>query len=171
MKPTLYITCGLPYSGKTCLANKLVKKFSFIKISIDDILFSKGYDWDHFEEIGETGWKSIFKQAEEDSIQGLKNGQVVIYDSANQDKASRQRLRQLAHKFGADFKIIWINIPINILKERQNKNKSTEERFYLPDTLFQAALNSYQPPTNQENYIEFNEKDNLEEWTIKHFNK
>ena len=163
----LYILCGLPYSGKTYLAKEIVKQFGFIQVSIDDILFAKGFDWDHFEQIGPAGWQSIFNQAFSDIKLALKEGKTVIYDSANQDRSSRNKLRTLAQEAGVEFRIIWLNIPLPILKQRWLANQTDKKRFHLPDYLFQAAVDSYEPPDSEDNVLELSEKDNLTDWINK----
>lgn len=36
-KSTLYILCGLPFSGKTVLTKKLIEKLGYASVNIDDI--------------------------------------------------------------------------------------------------------------------------------------
>lgn len=42
-RATLFILCGLPYSGKSTLAKELVSCLGFKAVSMDEVMDKKGY--------------------------------------------------------------------------------------------------------------------------------
>jgi predicted kinase len=106
---TLYILCGLPYSGKTYLASKIIAETGCAYVSIDAILKDLGYDWDTNNLPDEQGWKQVFDASYQKSRDALKEGLNVLYDSTNHTKASRNALRAVARDVGATANVIYVN--------------------------------------------------------------
>ena len=167
--PTLYILCGLPFSGKTVLTKQLVEKLDFAKVNIDDIKFSHGYEWADDDHVPDKAWDKIFKESHEQTIKYLKEGKSVLYDCANLDLPSRDKLRKLASDNGFSAKLIFVDVPLETVKERWQANRTSKERFDLPDGIFQAALDSWEPPTKDENPIRYTQEMELETWIKENF--
>lgn len=169
MNPILYILCGLPFSGKTTLAKKLTEKLNLEYVSIDEIKFAHGFPWTEDSAITSHDWDKIFAEAYQKSAIFLKAEKSVLYDSANQDKISRDKLRKLALEIGVKSKVIWLDIPLEIIRLRYEENKTTQKRFHLPENLFQAALDTYQPPSKGEQLIPYTTNTNFENWVKENF--
>jgi predicted kinase len=144
--------CGLPFSGKTYLAKRLSQKNDCLIVSIDDIRESLGFYWDKHEAHAED-WDKIFKLVNDKIAALLKAGNSVIYDSANQDKASRDRFSKLAKDLSCDYKIIFINTPLEVIQERRRNNLTSHDRFDLPEKYFKAALATFEPPSKEERNV------------------
>ncbi|MDE2144833.1 MAG: AAA family ATPase, partial [Patescibacteria group bacterium] len=56
---TLWILCGLPYSGKTYLSREVLKNTSAVYVSIDEIFKKAGFDWDSNNLPNEKQWEEI----------------------------------------------------------------------------------------------------------------
>lgn len=168
-KPTLYIFCGLPFSGKTVLTKKLTEKLGFASVNIDDIKFAHGYEWADDDRVPDEAWDKIFQESFDKTLEYLTQGKSVLYDCANQDRFSRDRLRGVATKGDFLTKVIHVDTPVTTVRERWLKNKTTKERFDLPEKIFQEAIDSYEPPTEDENTIVYNPSEVAEEWIEKHF--
>lgn len=98
------------------------------------------------------------------TLQFLKGGKSVLYDCANLDRESRDRLRKLASDNGFLSKVIFVDIPIEVVKERWQTNRLSKERFDLPDKIFQEAFDSWEPPTENEQPIRYTQDMDLETW-------
>lgn len=169
-EPTLYILCGLPFSGKTILTKKLAGVLDYEIVNIDDIKFAHGFQWTDDDRMTESDWKRIFDESYEMALKNLGIGKSVLYDCANQDRAARDELRKVAAKGNFPTKVIWLDIPIETIKSRYIKNKETKERFDLPERIFQAALDTYEPPTIDEDVYRFDGNVPVELWIEKIFN-
>ena len=152
MQSTLYIMCGLPFSGKTTIAKQLAKKQEFSVVSVDDIRESLGFYWEK-NEASKDDWEKIFKTVELKITSLLKSGNNVIYDSANQDKASRIKFKELAISLGVKSRVVFVDTPMKVILERYSSNLNSKERFHLPEKYFNAAVNTFEPPTEDEDVI------------------
>ncbi len=109
-KPTLYILCGLPFSGKSRLARELSQRFGFPIVSIDTIRENRGFSWEENEKVTIEDWKSIFEESYQVTLSLLRSGKNVLYDSANQDRVSRDKLRSLVAEGGFPTKVIFLDV-------------------------------------------------------------
>ncbi len=139
-------------------------------VSIDDIKFSHGFTWREDENMTAEEWQKIFDESYKNTADALKVGKSVFYDSANQSRESRDELRKVAKDAGADAKVIFMNIPESVVRERWLKNHESKERFHLPERFFNAAFSNYEPPTADENVMPFNENDSVSTWASIYFN-
>ncbi len=169
-KPTLYILCGLPFSGKTTLVSKLSKSLRYPIVSIDDIRFERGFEWSN-KPLSDTQWKDIFEESYNRTLSYLKEGKSVLYDSANQDRASRNRLKAVvvSDKFPA--KVILLDVDVEVVRKRWLKNQSAKEqkRFHIPKIFFQQALDAFERPTEDENVVIYNQSMDLKQWINENF--
>ncbi|HLV98019.1 MAG TPA: AAA family ATPase [Ktedonobacterales bacterium] len=148
-QPTLYIMCGLPYSGKTTFARRLSEQTGYPVVSIDDIRESLGFYWGRHE-ADSAGWQRIFTIVEQTVAALLQTGKNVIYNSTNHDKASRLRFADLARSLGCHFTIIFLDTPREVIQQRRQQNLLSQERSHIPDQFFTDALLTFEPPTEDE---------------------
>jgi len=152
MRPTLYIMCGLPYSGKTTFAQTFSEQSGFPLVSIDDIRESLGFFWGKHEATS-ADWKKIFKEVEAELTTHLQADRSVIYDSANHDKASRETFRALAKNLHCDVKVVFLDTPLEVIESRRKANLMSNERAHIPDEFYTSALETFEPPTTEENVV------------------
>src|SRR5258708_7804853 len=122
-EPILYIMCGLPFSGKTTLAQELSKRFGIAIVGIDNIREERGFSWLENEKVTAEDWKSIFDESYKRTLAHLEEHKSVLYDSANQDRISRDRLRQIAHYGEVSSKVIFLDVPEGEIRKRWIKNQ------------------------------------------------
>lgn len=148
---TLWILCGLPYSGKTYISNKIVESVSISYISIDHILEELGFDWDTGRLPDADGWKRVFDISYERSKESLKNNLNVLYDSTNHTKASRDVLRKVAQEVGASTKVIYIDVSVETIWKRWEENVVNKSRSVVAKDLVEQTIESFESPTSGEN--------------------
>lgn len=153
---TLYVLCGLPYSGKTYLAREIRAKVPCVYVGIDEIFRGCGYEWDSNRLPDEDGWKKIFDISYRDCQDALKNNMNVLYDSTNHTRASRDRLREVADEVGAATKVIYVDAPVETVWKRWEKNRAVSERSVIDKKLVEMTISSFEIPTERENLLVFN---------------
>ena len=115
---SLVILVGMPYTGKTKLAKKIVNKNAII-VSTSDIRQSTYAGKNNFKEKEEIVFNYFFDKIEN----GLKNKKMVIADSTSISPEKRKRLYLLASRYKRPIRIIVMNIPLEtILKINEEKN-------------------------------------------------
>src|SRR3989344_4387326 len=150
---TLWILCGLPYSGKTYIGKKILEQASCIYVSIDAILETLHYDWNTNKLPDTEGWKKVFDISYQQTKEALEKGLNVLYDSTNHTKASRDKLREVAHSVGADAKVIYIDVSAKVAIDRWQENKKQKNRFVLDENLLHETINAMEIPTADEKLI------------------
>ena len=157
----LYTLTGLPYSGKTTLTKELVKRFGFRSVSMDDVMDEKGYE---VEQMTQEDWNTIYSEGYEKLKKLLSNGKTVVLDLGNLKRSERKTARQIAESLGSGYKLIYLNIPVSVIKERWAKNEETKEREQLEQITLDRALGMFEEPTGDEDHITYNQSVDLDKW-------
>jgi predicted kinase len=152
MHPTLYILCGLPYSGKTTFARQFAQQSGFPLVSIDGIRESLGFFWGTHEATS-ADWKRIFETVEAELAKHLQTGRNVIHDSTNHDKASRDKWSAFAKRLQCEAKIVFVDASVEVVEARRQANLLSHDRAHLPEASYQSALETFEAPTPYENVV------------------
>ena len=152
-KKTLFIFCGLPYSGKTFIAKEILDKTDCVFVSIDNILKELGYDWDTNTLPDAQTWKEIFERSFQESRDALQNELNVLYDSTNHTKESRDVLRTIAQSVDAKTNVLYLDVPVETIWKRWEENAVQKNRSIIGKGLVQMTIESFEPPTADENVI------------------
>lgn len=118
-------------------------------VSIDAIRESEGFYWGT-KEPDASEWQKIFAEANTTIVQSLKFGKSVVYDSANQDRASRDRLTKLGQSCGCETRLIFFDVPREVIMQRRSESQQQKSRHHIPDSFFNAALDTFESPTQDE---------------------
>jgi predicted kinase len=163
MNKTLYIMCGLGFSGKSTLAKKISEYKNIPLVSQDAIYFEKEKELDPTLSSDEE-WKLIWNIAIERIVKNLKEGRSVVYDSTNTRREHRDRFRKIASENGAKAIVIFLKTPDEVLLARQMKNKETEERHDVKQEYLDQARAEMEIPQPDENVFVFTPETDLVEW-------
>ncbi len=147
---TLWILCGLPYSGKTYLSKIIIEDTKIAYISIDHILEELGFDWDTGRLPNKAGWKKVFDLSYERTKDALKNNLNVLYDSTNHTKASRDVLRKVAQEAEAETTVIFVDVPTEIIWKRWEENALKKHRSVVAKELVEQTVQSFEKPADGE---------------------
>jgi len=82
MKPTHYLLVGLPYSGKSTLAQELVKLGNFVHVNIDQLKWDRGYTEVGDDDVPDRVWNEIFAEADDLLVSHLQAGRNVANEYA-----------------------------------------------------------------------------------------
>ncbi|MDQ3239578.1 MAG: ATP-binding protein [bacterium] len=157
--PILYIICGLPFSGKTYLSNKISKYTNCTLISYDQLWLDKK------NETGEDlSWEQLSSTVHRLIINNLRIGISVIYDTLNDTVNNREILRKIAQKEKGESIVIYTNTTLDTVLKRQVENKKSGDRHSVSEENFQNALKRFEPPHEIENALEFTPETDIEIW-------
>ncbi len=150
---TLFILCGLPYSGKTYLCEQLKERASISVVRIDDIFQARGFDWDKNILPDEKEWGEIFERSYEQIVDSFSQSDSVVHDSTNHTRASREKLREVARKVGATTIILYIRVPTNVIWDRWERNVVSRSRSVVAKNLIEMTIDTFEPPTPDEGAV------------------
>lgn len=161
-KPVLYIFCGFPFSGKTSLTKQIANKFGITIIDIDEVKRDHVSDVYDDNVTGEQ-WNKIFS----DYFKRIKNvlgqGKSAISDNSSPTKEGRDELRALAKEENAQAKVVFLNTPADVVRQRWLANKKTMQRFDITEQTLEEALEDHEDPDRDENVILIDYRKSLEE--------
>jgi len=153
---TLFILCGLPYSGKSYVSSQIQQHSDIKVVAIDDILTARGFDWDTNVLPSATEWEQIFNESYEQVKDNLLQGKNVLYDSTNQTVVSRNKLRKVAEAVGADTCVIYIKTSTDTVWHRWEENHNNPKRSVVDKELVQQTIDMFEEPVESENVIIIN---------------
>jgi predicted kinase len=168
MTNKLYILCGLPFAGKSTLARELTKAYDLACIAMDIINTERGLGL-HGDAISEEDWDKTYQEAYRRIESFLAQGKSVIYDAPSFTKEQRNQLRAIAHRYGLPTKVIFVDVPEHVVRERWLQNRRTGNRFDVRDDDFAQVVNNFQPPTNEEDVISYDQTLPLNDWIHQDF--
>jgi len=157
----LYIVTGLPYSGKTTLINNLKKRFGFAGTSVDQFIEEEKLD---VKNMDQKDWDRVYTRAYGRLKKLLLSGKSVLFDGGSLKRSERETLKKIAGKAGCEWKMIWVNTSRETIRERWSNSRTTKERGQLEEEVLEKAMDMFEEPTPDENYIAFNSAMNFEEW-------
>lgn len=159
----LYILCGLPFSGKSILARELAKTHDLACVAMDAINTERGLGL-HGNAISEEDWDITYQEAYRRIDRFLTQGKSVIYDAPSFTKEQRDQLRAIAYSHGMPAKVIFVDVPESVARERWLKNRRTGNRFDVRDDDFAQVVDNFQSPTDEEDVIRYDQTLPLSEW-------
>lgn len=160
---TLYIMCGLAFSGKSTLSKRITEYTHSELVGYDAVFHEKKPELDlNMDKVDE--WKSLTKVVQEKIRESLNKNISVVYDNTNARYEHREALRTIAKECGVNSVVVYVNTPLSVIREREQRNKSTMERHKVKEEDFNNVLDQFQKPQAGENVIEYTPEMALDEW-------
>jgi predicted kinase len=151
---TLYIMCGVGFSGKSTLAKKISEYTGAVLISQDQLFFEKekelGLDID-----SDNSWQILLNICKEQILSSLKAGHSVVFDSVNTKYEHRQEIRDLARIAGVKSKVVFLDTPIEIQRQRQENNKTSKARHDVKQEYLDQAISELEIPKLEEEVLTY----------------
>jgi predicted kinase len=167
-KPTLYIMCGLAFSGKTTLAKSIAKYFHAENIRFDSIYVEKEKELNLKAMEGGDAWRTVRAVAMDRIREHLSNNEHVVYDDTNPKFEHREEIRVVARECEADAVVIYLNTPNGVLAQRQTNTQLAGDHHdvashYLKETKKQLEIPSY----SKERVMVFSHDENVQDFLRK----
>lgn len=151
-KATLYILCGLPFAGKTTLANSLMRAHQWQIVSIDELSSKLGIGTKG-EATGPREWEIINSASYHETELHLSTGRTVIYDGPNFTYTMRQALRNIAQKTKHQAVVIYVATDVQEVTVRWQANRRSKVRKDVRDEDFFRVIENFEEPKEDEQAI------------------
>ncbi|NOT06389.1 MAG: ATP-binding protein [Anaerolineales bacterium] len=168
-RPTLYIMCGLPFSGKTTLAHILADQCGCVHLDLDSLANQKGLTPE--EGIDDNQWGLLFNEAHQHLAALLSSGKSVVFDAVNHDRVGRDRLRAISRQNGSSVYVIYIKLTIQELEQRRRVNLDNRKRPNVREQDFVELARDFEVPTMEENLLVYDGVRPISEWINDHISK
>ncbi|RNF39448.1 ATP-binding protein [Planococcus salinus] len=144
--PSLKMLIGLPASGKTTYARRLVHTDSnWVHLSSDEIAYAK-YPKDQ-----PINHQEVFQELFLKTLTCLKDGKNVIYDATNLASQKRKSFINRIKELHVHVEAIIFITPYDLLKERNNARESWQR---VPPYILDRYIRAFQFPRKDENFDE-----------------
>jgi tRNA uridine 5-carbamoylmethylation protein Kti12 len=153
----LVILTGLPYSGKTTLAQAL-EQWGAAVVELDSINRERGFRIEDGVPVAE--WPETVRRAEALIESHAQDGtKVVVLSWVNPTERDRQRWRDFASERGLRHEVVYLAADQQLLDTRRTTAVATPTRHPLSDDVLRRVHRRFQPPPATTRTINAN-------WTI-----
>lgn len=168
---TLYILCGIPFSGKSTLAKQMVQDLNLKRIDLDEVKFNL-FGRDTIDEnLKQEDWDKIYQKMYRTIQKDLENGIGLVHDTGNFTKYERGLIRKIAEKVGGvKIVTIFVDTSYEIAKQRLIDNREKKHRFNVSDESFESAVVEMEKPGEDENFLIYDAKIPASEWIKENLN-
>ena len=111
---TLYVTMGLPASGKTYFSQQFAAEQDVFFLNVDDLRLAM-IEWPQFTP---AEHKMIYGTARFIAEQHLAQGKSIVCNGNYNQRISRSEMHELADKYDAEFKILWVDVSYEVARGR-----------------------------------------------------
>ena len=164
---TLYLLCGLSFSGKSTLARALLASRALGYISLDAINHERGVGFGG-DGIPVEEWERTHDVARERLATLAASGQDVLLDDTCCFRWLRDRWRAQARELGYRTQLIYLDTPREELERRRARNEQSQERRGIQDAIFLEHVSSFEPPMADEPTLRFTPRDEPSSWIKTH---
>ena len=149
----LFYTVGLPGAGKTTFARNFSHWLNVEHLRADKI----GLELFRFPTFSPQERQMVYAEMGRRAGAQLQAGRHVVYDAAVNTKQQRQQLKALAKQYNCNAVGIWVDVPIELAKNRAGKLRDRglvgPVARLLPSHIFDQYAAAFEAPANQENVI------------------
>ena len=145
--------CGLPFSGKSVLAEALSRELRIRLLSYDHGIYPV-----HSRSapagasvVGEYDFVQAIARREIGAI--LASGESLIYDDLLLEREERRKLAAVAETHWADLVLVYLDTPLPVIDERRAANSGTRRRASIPEASMRFDISVLEPPQDAEGAI------------------
>jgi len=150
--PLVVMMCGVAGSGKTTFSQQLEKN-GFVRLSIDEEIWATHgrYGIDFPMEKMEEYKKEAESKLRNDLLKLIHDKQQVVIDFSFWDRARREQYKQLIEKSGGKWKLIYIKVSPDDLRERLKiRNKRFDANaFPITEEVLTSYLKGFEVPEGE----------------------
>lgn len=157
---TVFLMCGLTFSGKTAVAKRIASEFGCDYVSLDEINDERGLWGGHGIPVEE--WERTHEIALTRMRERLDRGACVVVDDTNNLRWLRDRFRAVADEGGHDVVLVYVTAPIEEIRQRMTQADRTRERRPVSEEVFEEHVNSFEEPTSDESPVVYRSNENVQ---------
>lgn len=154
---------GLPFSGKTTLAQNVADKLG-AKLLAYDLTWARIKPPEQVPELDNIEeWNEVLNVVYQDIKDELAQGKSVVFDHINHTIKDRNNLRRVAKEAGVRSAIIYLDIPLEVTQKRRADNLVTKQRHNVSSVNLEKIYKVWESPASNEDVIIYNPDTDLDE--------
>ncbi len=159
---SVLLLCGLPFAGKTTVANELRERLGAGVISLDAINAERGLEGGDGIEVDE--WRRTHEIALERLAAELEaSTTIVVIDDTNCLRFLRDHYRTVASRFEANTYVVLVRTTMEEVVQRLRSNRASAMRSDVRDDVLAATVHRFEWPGDDERPIVWNGIEDLRE--------
>ena len=163
---TLYLMCGMPFSGKTTLGKSIAKYLDSPYISLDEINEARGlYGGDG---ILVKEWEKTHFLAMEQLRSLVQSQQDIVVDDTSCFRWLRERFGNFVKQYDYQMIIVFLDISLSIIRKRIEQNEQTQARQGVKQEIIEQMAKTFEPPQPDEKAIEYYANQPIDKWIAEH---
>src|ERR1700750_2799817 len=145
--------CGLPFSGKSVLAEALSRELRIRLLSYDHGSYPvhRRSGPAGSSVVGEYDFVQAIARREIGAI--LAGGESLIYDALLLQREDRRKLAAVAEAHWARFVLVYLDTPLPVIDERRAANSRTRARTSVPEGKMRTDISLLAPPEETERAV------------------
>ena len=144
--------CGLPFSGKSVLAQALSRELRIRLLSYDRGIYPVHSRSAPASSVaGEYDFVQAIARREIGAI--LASGESLIYDDLLLQRDDRRKLAAVAETHWASLVLVYLDTPLPVIDERRAANSRTRTRTSIPEASMRLDISVLEPPQDAERAI------------------
>ena len=159
---TLYLLCGLAFSGKSTLAAVIRRRLGCALVSLDDLNARRGLHGGLG--IPDEEWARTHREALGEVDAALHAGRSVIVDDTNCFRFLRDDYRGIADRYGVPTVVIYLEAPLDMVRARMRANETEPTRAPVTEAVLRDLVDKFEPPAVDEKVILFPAGASPEDW-------
>lgn len=149
--PVLVLLCGKSFSGKSTHARRIGPELEAEIISLDEITEQRGLQGGQGIPVEE--WVRTHELASARAQALLRSGRSVIVDDTSNRRFLRDNWRRLAADSGAEFALVYVEVPDAVLHGRLRANRADPTRHDVTDDILAEHLADFELPQADESPV------------------
>ncbi len=163
MPPTLYLLCGLAFSGKSTLAGALATHADAAVVSLDEINARRGLFGGEGMPVAEWAKSHEIALGEVESLMRRARPRIVV-DDTNCFRFLRDAFRTVARRNGYNSLVILLDTPLAEIRSRMDATRRNGDRRLISDENFAMHHDSFEWPRDQETCLVYAASEAVEPW-------
>jgi predicted kinase len=151
--PTLYLMCGLSFSGKTTIALNLAKSQQAVLISLDEINKERGLGFGGDGLIPPNEWRKTHEIALHRLEAHMDSETDIVLDDTNCFRFLRDSYREVASERGYKTLVVVMKVSLEEIERRRLRNTEGPTRNGIREEVFRHLLDHFEWPAVDEETI------------------
>ena len=151
------LLCGRSFCGKSTVAAEMARHLGAVVVSLDAINAERGLQSGAGLPIEE--WGRTYEMSQSRTREFLSSGHTVIVDDTSSPRFLRDGWRKLADQAHVPLVLVYVNTPVEVSLKRHAANRADRRRMDVNDEVLREHLESFEPPTPDEDPIWYSTTD------------
>ena len=163
MQQRLFVTCGLPFSGKSTLSRALAHHLAITHVEIDALHTRHGLR-PGIDPIERADWITAYQRGYAELEEALRAGKSAVFDAVSYRRLQRNRVRRVAERLGVPTTVVLLDVSVDEARARLERNRFTRERVNVPMADFLEVADGMQWPEPDEVTVRYSPDEPLGAW-------